>query len=202
MDFKKGNIVFYTGISEELFGRCYIRNGDIADVIEVNKVYLKLFLRRLNRYIIWNHSNALKDFAIITDGEKSLNNVKNIFDYTDDSIKHDNSIKNNCKENKNIIANKQNNITDYNVYNAVSFSEVNRLFREAEKREYRPFTNTYILACKLENGFIIVESFSAANSLNLQTARKICEEKILNKIWEHETYLLKTINQVRKEHNI
>lgn len=51
-----------------------------------------------------------------------------------------------------------------------------------------------VVTCQLPNGFIIVESSACVDSANYNEdlGRKICMDRIINKVWELEGYKLQS----------
>ena len=74
----------------------------------------------------------------------------------------------------------------------VTQEDIDIIFGNAEKDVQTVFNKCTIMVCKLENGFILVESSACVNPENydFNLGIKICEEKIKNKLWELEGYLL------------
>lgn len=76
--------------------------------------------------------------------------------------------------------------------NTVTQERIDALFTQSEIKEFIAFDKTFIMACKLPNGFVITESSSCVNPENFSegVGREICTERIKNKLWELEGYLL------------
>jgi len=77
----------------------------------------------------------------------------------------------------------QNTITEEHINNLVDQSKI-----EYQKLGFK----TTVLSCTLPNGFVIVESSSCVDEDNfdMEVGRDICIERIKNKLWELEGYLL------------
>lgn len=78
------------------------------------------------------------------------------------------------------------------VENKITQEHINSLFYEAVKEVQTVFDKCTIMACRLKNGFVIVESSACVDPSNydFHTGIGICEEKIKNKLWELEGYRL------------
>ena len=78
--------------------------------------------------------------------------------------------------------------------NKVTQEQVDKLFNESEKETWCVFGKSFVLAVKLTNGFTIIEDASCVDTANfdIEIGKKIAEERIKNKIWELEGYLLQT----------
>lgn len=76
--------------------------------------------------------------------------------------------------------------------NTITQEQVNKIYDEAIKQTFDVFGKCLIMACKLQNGFVIVESSACVDPQNFSfdIGRKICEERVKNKIWEFEGYAL------------
>lgn len=83
--------------------------------------------------------------------------------------------------------------------NSVTREQVNELMINAEYQVTTAFDKTVIVACKLPNGFVIVESSSCVDPANFdaKVGQEICEERIEGRIWELEGYLKQ--NQLKEE---
>lgn len=76
--------------------------------------------------------------------------------------------------------------------NTVTLDQINKILL-GTKFEYQTiFGKTTIASAKLPNGFVIVESSSCVDPANYdeKIGRDICREKIINKLWELEGYML------------
>lgn len=76
--------------------------------------------------------------------------------------------------------------------NTVTQEKVDRLFDDADIEIIELFGKCTIVAAKLPNGFVLVESSSCVDpaNYNWEIGFNICKEKIKSKIWELEGYLL------------
>lgn len=74
----------------------------------------------------------------------------------------------------------------------VTEERIEEILEEAEIETYTVFDKCTIVACKLPNGFVIVESSACVSPENFDESLgfEICLEKIENKIWELEGYKL------------
>ena len=80
-----------------------------------------------------------------------------------------------------------------NIPKRIMRSEIEDMVLEAEWEVATVFDCTTIMALKLPNGFVIVETASSAdpNKYDEEKGAKICFNKIVDKLWEMETYRLK-----------
>lgn len=78
--------------------------------------------------------------------------------------------------------------------NKIEVGSIESIFGNAVKEVQTVFGKCTVVACKLENGFVIVESSACVDptNYNLELGVKICEEKIKNKLWELEGYRLQS----------
>ena len=76
--------------------------------------------------------------------------------------------------------------------NTITQDQVNRIYDESEKEPWCIWGKCLVLAVKLPNGFIIVESSSCVDLANfdIEIGKEIIENRIKNKIWELEGYKL------------
>lgn len=81
--------------------------------------------------------------------------------------------------------------------NTITQEHINKLFIESEKDVQTVFGKCTVMACKLKNGFIIVESSACVDPSNydFNMGVEICEERIKNKLWELEGYKLQCLLQ-------
>lgn len=78
--------------------------------------------------------------------------------------------------------------------NTVKKEQIDKLFDESEKHYDIYWGKCTVVAVKLKNGFVIIESSACVDPKNFddQVGREICEERIKNKLWELEGYVLQT----------
>ena len=76
--------------------------------------------------------------------------------------------------------------------NTVTQGHIDYILSQSEVQVKEAFGKTVIVACKLPNGFVIVEASSCVDPANfsLELGKGICMERITNRIWELEGYLL------------
>jgi len=81
--------------------------------------------------------------------------------------------------------------------NQITQEQVDKIYDEAIKQTFDVFGKCLIMACKLSNGFVIVESSACVDPQNFSfdIGRRICEERIKNKIWELEGYALQKLGE-------
>lgn len=74
----------------------------------------------------------------------------------------------------------------------VTEERIEEILKDAEIESYTVFDKCTVVACKLPNGFVIVESSACVSPENYDETLgfEICLEKIENKIWELEGYRL------------
>lgn len=72
--------------------------------------------------------------------------------------------------------------------------EIEDIFMNAELEIATVFDTTTVVAAKLPNGFVFVESASSADPdlYDEEKGASICIEKIIDRLWEVETYRLKS----------
>lgn len=78
--------------------------------------------------------------------------------------------------------------------NTVTQEHINTLIEHSEIKVQTVFDKVTIVTCKLPNGFVITEASGAVDPANYdeEIGRKICMERIENKLWELEGYVLST----------
>ncbi len=76
--------------------------------------------------------------------------------------------------------------------NKITQKHIERMFAEAEKDVVTLFDKCTILACRLKNGFVLVESSACVDPDNydINVGLNICEKRIKERLWELEGYLL------------
>lgn len=87
---------------------------------------------------------------------------------------------------------------------SVDEERINWILENSEIKSYTVFNKCTIVSCKLPNGFVITESSACVDPDNYNEDRgiNICLDKIVDKIWELEGYLLQnTIFEGFKEPN-
>lgn len=74
----------------------------------------------------------------------------------------------------------------------VTQDEIYELVSKAEIKAHTMFGKTTVVAVQLENGFVLVESSSCVDPKNYDevVGYEICMNRIMNKLWEMEGYLL------------
>lgn len=74
----------------------------------------------------------------------------------------------------------------------VTAERIEEILEDAEIESYTVFDKCTVVACKLPNGFVIVESSACVSPENYDETLgfEICLEKIENKVWELEGYRL------------
>lgn len=78
--------------------------------------------------------------------------------------------------------------------NTVTTNQVEEILRKSKWDFDTKFGKTTIATCVLPNGFIIVESSSCVDPSNYdeEIGRSICVDRIRNKVWELEGYVLQS----------
>ena len=87
---------------------------------------------------------------------------------------------------------------------SVNEERINWILENSEIESYTVFNKCTVVSCKLPNGFVITESSACVDPDNYNEDRgiNICLDKIVDKIWELEGYLLQnTIFEDFKEPN-
>ena len=76
--------------------------------------------------------------------------------------------------------------------NKVTEEQISEILGQAKFEEVVMHEKMYVMACKLPNGFIIVESSGCVDVANFdkEIGRSIAYKKIVEKVWELEGYLL------------
>lgn len=76
--------------------------------------------------------------------------------------------------------------------NTVTQEHIDAIVEDSELFVTSVYGKTVIVACKLPNGFVIVEASSCVDPANfdLRTGRDICIDRIKDRLWELEGYLL------------
>lgn len=84
--------------------------------------------------------------------------------------------------------------SETNMPKSISRSEIVDLVMKSEFDIAKAFDSTTIVAAKLPNGFVIVESSSSADpeKYNKDIGIEICIDKIVDRVWAMETYRLKS----------
>lgn len=78
--------------------------------------------------------------------------------------------------------------------NTVTQGHIRAIMNESEFEVFTAFGKCTIVICKLPNGFILTESSACVDPVNYdeEMGEQICKERIENKLWELEGYLLQT----------
>jgi hypothetical protein len=78
----------------------------------------------------------------------------------------------------------------------VTQDQINSILAESEMKIFKIFDKCTVVICKLPNGFIITESSACVDPENFDEVigYEICMERIANKIWELEGYMLQEYN--------
>lgn len=76
--------------------------------------------------------------------------------------------------------------------NTITPEHITKLFNEADLTEQVVFNKCLIVSIKLRNGFIITESSACVDPANfdMEIGRRICCDRIKDKLWELEGYRL------------
>lgn len=72
--------------------------------------------------------------------------------------------------------------------------QIDDLVRAAEWKTWTVFDKCTVVACKLPNGFVLVEYSACISPENYdpEIGERNCRDKIINKLWELEGYRLQT----------
>lgn len=78
--------------------------------------------------------------------------------------------------------------------NTVTPEQVEKIMEQSEIEVVTLYDKCTIVTCKLPSGFIIVESSACVDPANYseEMGKKICLDRITNKIWELEGYVLQS----------
>ena len=76
--------------------------------------------------------------------------------------------------------------------NIITQYQVDKIFEESDKEVWSVFNKTFVLSVRLKNGFVITESASCVDPVNFNPdiGRSLCTDRIKNRIWELEGYML------------
>ena len=76
--------------------------------------------------------------------------------------------------------------------NTVKKEQIERLLNKSEVTATTVFEKVTVVAVQLPNGFVVVESSGAVDKENydFELGKQICLERIQNKLWELEGYVL------------
>jgi hypothetical protein len=76
--------------------------------------------------------------------------------------------------------------------NTVTQQQIDDLIKNAEVRTYTAFDKCTVVLVQLKNGFILTESSACVDPMNYDEdmGYEICMERIKNKLWELEGYVL------------
>lgn len=76
--------------------------------------------------------------------------------------------------------------------NTVTKPQIDELLEKSEIKVETVYGKVTIVSCKLPNGFVITESSGAVDIANYdeKIGTEICMERIENKLWELEEYVL------------
>lgn len=76
--------------------------------------------------------------------------------------------------------------------NTITQEDIDRIKKDAVYKTFTIFDKCTVVACKLPNGFVIVESSACVDPANYDPhlGEQICKERILDKLWELEGYRL------------
>lgn len=79
--------------------------------------------------------------------------------------------------------------------NSVTIEQIDNLIKNGEIIVNTIFEKCTLVAIKLSNGFILVESSACVdkNNYNEELGKNICIERIKNKLWELEGYKLQNL---------
>ena len=78
---------------------------------------------------------------------------------------------------------------------SVSSLQIEEIMENSEYEFYTAFDKCTVVACRLPNGFVIVESSACVSPENYDVDKGIdaCLDKIMNKLWELEGYNLQAM---------
>lgn len=76
----------------------------------------------------------------------------------------------------------------------VTQEQINTIIQNSKLEDFKVLDKTTVVAIKLPNDFVIIESSSCVDPTNYDhdQGKKICMKRIEDKIWELEGYVLQT----------
>lgn len=76
--------------------------------------------------------------------------------------------------------------------NTVTQEQINDILAQSEINVQTVYDKVTVVCCKLPNGFVITEASGAVDPTNYdeEIGKEICMERITNKLWELEGYVL------------
>lgn len=78
--------------------------------------------------------------------------------------------------------------------NTITKAMIDKIVAESTIETYTVFDKCTVVAMKLPNGFVLMESSACVDpeNYNVEMGKRICMEKLIDKVWELEGYLLQT----------
>ena len=76
--------------------------------------------------------------------------------------------------------------------NTITKRQIDELLEKSEIKVETVYSKVTVVSCKLPNGFVLTESSGAVSPANYdeKIGTEICMERIENKLWELEGYVL------------
>lgn len=76
--------------------------------------------------------------------------------------------------------------------NTVTQKQIDDILTKSEINVQTVYNKVTVVCCKLPNGFVITEASGAVDPTNYdeEVGKEICMERITNKLWELEGYVL------------
>lgn len=76
--------------------------------------------------------------------------------------------------------------------NTVTQEQIDEIWAKADKQVYTIFDKCTVMAVRLANGFILVETSASVDPINYseKVGREICTARLKDKLWELEGYRL------------
>lgn len=151
--------------------------ADVNDVFEVKGVYYN-------------------SICVVTDDVKLTVDNKTFYEHFE-KFEEEESIEENIEEKYSILSEV--------IPNSVTYEMIDDIINESDIVVSTVFDKCTVVSCKLPNGFIITESSACVDSENYdeEIGIKICMDKIIDKVWELEGYLLQndlyTIKNIKED---
>lgn len=84
--------------------------------------------------------------------------------------------------------------------NSITPEDIKAILDASKFESVKMGEKTTVVCCTLPNGFVICESSSCVDPVNYdhELGTKICKERIANKVWELEGYVLQNTLMTQK----
>lgn len=151
--------------------------ADVDDIFEVKEV-------------------CYNSICVVTDNSKLTVDNKTFYEHFE-KYKGTKSVENNIEDKYSIL--------NEAIPNSVTYEMIDDIISESDIVVNTVFDKCTVVSCKLPNGFIITESSACVDpeNYNEETGIKICMDKIIDKVWELEGYLIQndlyTIKNIKED---